>query len=116
MPCSSEPIFKQTLQTAQLLEKHGRAFEEQARFLEEGVLTRVQVQVIEDAAQQIRQHSQSMIALLEQARQEENDLFLPGAYIFIHQHQHQAMLAYCKIIEMLLQAAQSTLLQRVSPS
>ncbi len=79
------------------------------------MLTRAQAEIIEDAGQQIQQHSQKMAALIERSLQEieeapqEDEPNLLEQYALIHQQQCEALLLYSAAIKVLVQANKSAL-------
>lgn len=99
----SRQAFELALQSATVVERHGRAFEKISELVKQSALTECQSESIKHAGQQIQYQGQTMRVLVEQSLQED-DQYQLDRYIAVHRHQHQAVIQYLKSIECLLEA------------
>lgn len=108
MPYISQQAFEQALQSAKVIEKHGRSFEGLSGLLKESALTEPLSESMKYAGQRIQDQGQAMGVLVEQALQEDEQYWLER-YIVVHHHQCQAVIEYLVSIVLLMQATRSLL-------
>lgn len=102
-------LLYQSLEHAQTLKKHGKAFEQMASNLKGRLLTGGQAALIEDAGQQIQNRSQFIKELAERSLQQP-DLDCLETCLEVRHHQSQAVLFHLVAIKVLVQAIKDSLL------
>ncbi len=100
--CILQSAFERAVQHAQILEKHGEAFEKMAKSLDGQLLRREQAEFIRSAGHQIQQHARLIKVTAELAL--ENKHYSPEEHALIQQQQYQSVLLHIQAIQLLLES------------
>lgn len=103
-----QQAFNQLLQHGQIVQQHGRQFENLTKSFDQCQSPSDQVALIKSIGQQIQQRGQAMTVLAEQALQQEQ--YAIAEYVLVHEQHQQAILLYAQAIKTLIELNRRSLI------